>query len=33
MKKIPEIVYTLLAVVLSGCTFGDEPARLLVCGE
>ena len=25
MKKIPEIVYTLLAVVLSGCTFGDEP--------
>lgn len=25
MKKILEIVYTLLAVVLSGCTFGDEP--------
>lgn len=25
MKKIPDIVYTLLAVVLSGCTFGDEP--------
>lgn len=25
MKKIPEIVYTLLVVVLSGCTFGDEP--------
>ena len=26
MNKIPEIVYMLLAVILSGCSFGDEPS-------
>ena len=25
MRRMPEIVYMLLAIVLSGCTFGDEP--------